>query len=75
MTHPAEVKAMALGMILTGYRVNSIARMLHIPRQTVSRWNTHLGEILDECFQEEGKHPSLPELGRRMGLNGTKKPV
>jgi hypothetical protein len=73
MAHSVETKAMALGMILTGYRVNSIALMLNIPRQTISRWNTHLGEILDECFRTDGRYPPLPELGRRMGINRDKR--
>lgn len=72
MTHPVEVKAMAVGMILTGQTVNSIARTLNVPRQTVSRWNLHLEEILTEALIQEGKYPPLPELGRRMGINPAK---
>lgn len=71
MAHPPETKAMALGMILTGYRVNEIARTLKVPRQTVSDWNIHLEEILDDCFQDDGRYPTLPELGRKMRMNRT----
>ena len=71
MAHSDETKAMAIGLLLAGSRVNEIARTLKLPRQTVSHWNGHLGEILDKAFAEDGRYPSLPEIGKKMGVNRT----
>jgi hypothetical protein len=69
MAHAPEVKAMALGMILTGCRVNHVAKATHIPKQTVSRWRVEADQILFECLRDNGKYPTVSELGRKLRIN------
>lgn len=72
MAHTQRVKAKAIVLVLTGHRVNHIARMTGVPKQTVSRWRGEAEGILAQSMLDEWRYLSLPELGKRMGLNGTK---
>lgn len=64
MAHSNEVKAYALALLMLGNRVNHVARVTNLPRQTVSRWRLEADQIIVECFRDYGDYPTLPELGR-----------
>lgn len=69
MAHPTEVKAQAAALLILGNRVNHVARSLGLPRQTISRWNAELDEIIDRCVANDLM--LLPELQKQLGINVT----
>jgi hypothetical protein len=57
--HPVQTKARALTLLILGTPVTHVARICHVPKQTVSRWRVEVDELLFDYYREHQHYPLL----------------